>query len=387
MISSILCPSCRRGAGVPAPSTRLGVALALVLAGCGSGTETEAPRIRMTDEGVVELTPQEIGVAEIEWASVQVSRLSETVTVPGSVLPPDTAQAAIGSIVDGRVVRVHVVAGDRVGAGDALIEVHSHEVSDAIASLESARADWEFADAAAGRAERLHEVGAISLEELQRRRTTLRATRTEVDRAREMLEHLHPSETGNATAVAPREGVVFSVDAKPGQAVLSGDPLLVVGATDPLWVVAWVPEGTAAALDVGDEVEVRFGALDNAPSRARVVRYGQFVNPGTRAVEARLELIDPPETVRPGTFATVDVPTGLPFDGVDLPQDAAVRVAGEDVVFIVEGDGRFRPVAVDLRPLGEGRVAATGIPATAQVVIRGAYVLKSVLESGAEGEA
>lgn len=375
------------GAKAPALPALIVVTLGLLLTGCGGASETDAPTTRTTDTGAVVLTPQEIRVAQIEWAPVGETRLSETVTVPGSVSPPDTAVAAIGSIVDGRVVRVHVVAGDRVRAGDALVEIHSHEVSDAVAGAEAARAALEFAEASATRAERLHEVGAISLEELQMRRTTLRSARAETGRAREMLEHLHPSDAGNATAIAPRDGVVFSVDARSGQAVLPGDPLLVVGATDPLWVVAWVPESTLAALDVGDEVEVRFGALGGDPTRARVVRYGQFVNPDTRAVEARFELIDPPTAVRPGSFATVDVTTGAPFEGVDLPQDAAVRIAGEDVVFVLEGEGRFRPVTVDVRPLHEGRVAVTGIPPGAEVVIRGAYVLKSVLEGGDEGGA
>ena len=39
-------------------------------------------------------------------------------------------------------------------------------------------------------------------------------------RAREMVEHLHPTAEGNASAVAPVAGTVFSVEVATGEVVL-----------------------------------------------------------------------------------------------------------------------------------------------------------------------
>ena len=93
-----------------------------------------------------------------------------------------------------------------------------------------------------------------------------------------MVEHLEPSPDGNATAVAPRGGTVFTVDARMGQAVLPGTPLVTMGRTDILWVTAFVPERTASTLVAGDDVRVRFEGLGVSVA-AHLVRAANFVDP------------------------------------------------------------------------------------------------------------
>ena len=163
----------------------------------------------------------------------------------------------------------------------------------------------------------------MALEEVERRAAELESARAEVRRAEEMLEHLVPSANGNVTAAAPRAGTVFEVQARMGQAVLPGTPLVTMGRTDVLWVTAFVPEQTASSLDAGDTVHVRFGAPD-VEVRAHLVRAGNFVDPSNRSVEMRFELERVPPGVRAGAFAVVRVATADSFEGVELDERAAV---------------------------------------------------------------
>ena len=335
-------------------------------------------------DGLIHLTEAQVATAALRWEAVTPGPLQETVRVPGSVNPPDTAQATVGSIVEGRVVRVRVLPGDRVRAGQSLVEIHSHELADAQAALTRAEAQLEYHQEAAQRAERLHDAGAISLEELQRRRAELRGAEAEQSRALEMVEHLYPTPEGNTSAIAPQNGTVFAVTARPGQAVVPGTPLLHLGSTDVLWVTAFVPEGTSAFLQAGDVVEVGFQAPAGLTAEARLVRVGQFVDPTNRSVEMRFELIDPPAAIRPGAFATVEMTTTASFLGVELPEAAAVRMGADDVVFVALGGGRFEPRAVTMRSLRPGFVAVEGLEAGVQVVVEGAYFLKSAAEVGGE---
>lgn len=354
------------------------------LSGCGDAEAPPESSPPSTD-GVVRLTEAQVEAAGLRWEAVHPGPLQQTVRVPGSVNPPDTSQATVGSIVEGRVVRVRVLPGDEVRAGQPLIEIHTHELSDAQADLTRAEAELEYESEAAQRAERLHEAGAISLEELQRRRAGLRGAEAEVSRALEMVEHLHPTPAGNTSAVAPQDGTIFAVTARTGQAVVPGTPLLQMGSTDVLWVTAFVPEGTSAHLEAGDVVDVDFQAPVDVTVRARLVRVGRYVDPANRSVEMRFELLDPPAGVRPGSFATVEVTTTAPFTGVELPEAAAVRMAGGDFVFVALGEGAFEARPVTVRPLQTGLVAVEGIDADALVVIDGAYFLKSAAEAGGEG--
>lgn len=359
---------------------------AATLVACG-GDAPEPERPAQIAGDVVTLTPAQVEAAGISASVFTTGEQRQMVRVPAVVASPDTSQALVGSLVEGRVERVAVLPGDRVRRGDLLVEIHSHELFDAEAELATAEAALTYEEASAARAMRLHEAGAISLEELQRRTASLSAARAEVARATEMVEHLYPTPSGNASSVAPRDGVVFDIRTRTGAVVLPGTPLVLVGSTADLWVTAYVPEGTATAMEIGDEVEVTFPALPGSSSPARLVQQGQYVDPANRSVDSRFQILDPPPGLRPGAFATVEVSTAANFRGAQLPEAAAVRLGGTDAVFLEEGEGRFRILPVTATPLEPGIVVVEGIPDGARVVVSGAYFLKSVVETAGAGEA
>jgi HlyD family secretion protein len=83
------------------------------------------------------------GVA-VDVISVQAQSLVQTVIATGRVMSP--ARVDIGSVITGRVARVLVEEGDRVEAGQILIELESNEVGLATATETLAQAkatlDW-----------------------------------------------------------------------------------------------------------------------------------------------------------------------------------------------------------------------------------------------------
>jgi multidrug efflux pump subunit AcrA (membrane-fusion protein) len=110
------------------------------------------------------------------------------------------------------------------------------------------------------------------------------------------------------------------------------------------------------------------------------------VNPDNRSVEMRFEILDPSPAIRVGSFATVLVNTTSTVQGVELPEAAVVRIGEGDAVFVSLGGGRFEPRMVSALPLGDGRLAVEGLDAGTEVVIEGAYFLKSALEGEDEEE-
>jgi len=364
--------------------------LLVLLTACGADVAEQAVPDTPPD-GIVQLSEAQVRSAGIVTAVVDQQVIQQQARVPGSVQPPDTAQAMVGSFVEGRVVRVLVLPGDVVRAGQPLVEIHTHELADAQRDLRAAEAELRYHSNALQRSEELLEAGAVSLEEVERRRADYEAANAEVLRAEEIVEHLNPSPDGESTVVAPRSGTIFVVDVHLGQAVLPGTPLIEMGSTDVLWVTAFVPEHTATSLMIGDRVAVRFAAPE-AEVDARLVTIGNFVDPDNRSVEVRFELLTIPAGVRSGSFAVVDVTTSEAFDGVELDEDAAVRIADEDVVFIVSGPGRYEALTVTAVATRDGKVAVQGVPEGAEIVIEGAYFLKAAMElaaisvEGDEGE-
>lgn len=360
-------------------------ALGILVVGACEAEPPPAEAAPETPGDVVVLSSEQVAATEITTTTVSLGPVQASTRVPGTVGSPDTARASVGSIVEGRVVRVHVLPGDRVAAGEPVVEIHSHEVSDAQRDLTAAQARMTYQDNALARGQRLYEAGAISMEEWERRQADHEEARAEVLRAREMLEHLHATPTGESAAEAPRAGTVFQVHVSPGEAVLPGTPLVELGSTDVLWVTAFVPEMTAAMLATGDRVEVRFRSRPGEVVWARLVRMSEWIDPSNRSVEARFELESIPNGIRPGSFATVDVSAESELPGVELPEEAVVRFGEGNAVFVVEAPGRYRRVDVEARPVREGRVAVTGVAEGTEVVVDGAYFLKAALELVPEG--
>lgn len=366
---------------MPARRTGLGLwFVPLLFAACQDGTPPPEALPEAID-GRLRLTEEQSRAAAIVTTTGAPRTLSQVIRVPGSVGSPDTAQIVLGSIVEGRVVRVQVVAGDRVRRGQRLVEIHTHELADAQAQLTASAAEAAFEAEALQRAEKLYEAGAIALQELQRRRTDDESARAELARAEEMVAHLYPTPGGNSAIVAPRAGMVFSVEARTGQAVVPGTPMVEMGSTDVLWVTAFVPENASSALAPGDSVAVEFRSSPGAAAVGRLVRSGAIVDPANRSVEMRFELQSIPQGVRGGSFATVAINVERAFEGLELAEEAAVRMGSEDVVFVEDAPRVYRAVAVQVTSLSPGRVAVQGVPDGARVVVEGAYFLKSAMDA------
>jgi RND family efflux transporter MFP subunit len=334
----------------------------------------------------VVLSQEQIASAGVVAELARSESVSAIFEVPAMLASPDTASATIGSVVEGRVASIAVLPGDAVSEGQELMRVHSHELTDAVRDLRATEARLIYASAAAQRSEALLAAGAVSREEVERRTSDRAALEADLTRGLEWVEHLSPSEDGLVVVRAPRSGSVFSVLVTTGQAVLPGEPLVAIGRTDVLWATGWVPETQSVRLAAGDPIQLTIPALPGLRIPARVVQVGAAVDPDRRAVEVRAELSGVPDGVRPGSFATMLLPSGPGSRQVVLPSSAVQRTAGGEVVFVEERPGVYRAVSVSAVPLDESRVGVTGVPDGARVVVSGAYALRSVLDGNAAQE-
>lgn len=360
------------------------LALAWTMTACAG--EDSRQEITELPDGTVTLSDEQRAAAGVRVEVVHSSDFRVPVVLPAELGPPDTAVARLGSIVEGRVERVVVVPGDRVREGQALAFIHSHELADATRDLASAVADLEYAQAAFDRSATLLDAGAVSAEEVDRRRAALERARAEHTRSREMVAHLDPSPDGDVTVRAPRAGQVLAVFVEPSAAVVPGEPLLEVGAIDHLWATAYLSEHHAARLDPEGDALVTVGALPGDTVQGRIVRVGGRVDAGTRTVEVRIDIPSPPPGARPGMYATVVLPDFDTSTAIRLPADAIQFVDGRDVVFTEEEPGVFRPMPVSVSPLGEGWIAVGGVEAGTPVVVSGAPFVRAALDQVDVGE-
>jgi len=336
-----------------------------------------------------------------EWNGPARLALDPTVTQP------------LGSIVEGRVMRVLAQPGERVRAGQALVTLHSHEMLDALSARASAQAaliraenEARLAESAAARAERLFAGKALSQAELEWARAAavnaeaLRfAALAESDRADEMVAHLTgdgPVPEGvSAHEVlirSPMDGLVISRDVQPGQVVVVGAPLLTVSGATRLQLVLNLPEGALSTVTPGAEVLFSVQAYAGREWAATVTRVAPSIDRATRTVEVWADVNDPTDELRPEMFAAASVRGAAEGSALTVPAAAIQAMDGDTVLVVVEqrGEGvhvRAVPVRIGRRTARVAEVLS-GVEEGAGIVVEGAAIARAEIlrrrEAGSE---
>ncbi|MCW5636290.1 MAG: efflux RND transporter periplasmic adaptor subunit [Rubrivivax sp.] len=163
-------------------------------------------------------------------------------------------QTTIAAQVAGAVVRLSVKAGDRVAAGQVLVQIDARaaaQVAEAgAAQVRAARAALDVAGKELERQRQLHAERFISAAALDRAEAEFRAAQAQAA-AQVAQADAAVTQTGWYTVRAPYAGVVSEVPVMLGDMALPGRPLLTLYDPQALRVSAAVPQSVAARVAAG----------------------------------------------------------------------------------------------------------------------------------------
>ncbi len=390
----------------PSASRALAPILLVILAmGCGEGDAAPTPAdssLATAPTNSALLSAESVRIAGFTTAPVTREAWREVWRVPGRLTLDAAATEPIGSIVEGRVVKVYAMPGDRVRRGQVLVAIHSHEMMDARAALARAHASQTRADAnlgvaasAAERGDRLFALKAVSAAELERlkaSRTDAEAARdeaaAELRRAQEFLDHLlgdGPLPAGYdehwVLVRSTIDGLVVSREVQPGNVVLVGAPLLTVSRTTALTLVLQLPDAAASAARSGDGVHFTVPAAPGVSFAARVTRVFPAMDTLTRTVEVQAAVQDPRGVLKPEMFVEAEL-TGAPAGAtLSVPSEAIQGFEGDTVV--ITGTPQDNGMQLTAVPVRVGRRSLTrteilsGVDSGSAVVVTGAAVAKA----------
>jgi len=379
------------------------LAATTLAAGCTSaGVEGTGDTAVAARADTALLSPESVAIAGFTTAPVTREVWRDTWKAPARLTLDVASTEPIGSIVEGRVVRVYAMPGDRVREGEVLVAIHSHEMMDARSGLARARAEVtraetgaRIATSAAERGERLYTLKAIALAELERLRgaaadaAALRdGAAAELVRAEGMLEHLlgegaMPEEYDPHWVLirAPLSGLVTSRSVQPGNVVLMGAPLLTVSRTSALTLVLQLPEAATGAARVGAPVQFAVHALPGQTFEARVERVFPAVDTVTRTLEVHARVGDHRGLLRAEMFADAEL-WGASAGRTSVVPSAAVQSFEGDTV-VISARPLEAGLVLEAVPVRVGRRTAarteivSGIDSGTVVVVGGAAVAKA----------
>jgi Cu(I)/Ag(I) efflux system membrane fusion protein len=180
------------------------------------------------------------------------------------------------------------------------------------------------------------------------------------------------------TLTAPISGVVVELMSREGMTVMAGATLFRINGLATVWANAEVPESQAGLLRPGAKVQATSPAVPGMKFEGRVQAILPEVNPVTRTLKARMELVNPGERLAPGMFVTMQFADPRPQKSLLVPSDAVIQTGKRSLVMVAEDNGRFRPVEVEAGIESGGKTEIKrGLQAGQRVVVSSQFLIDS----------
>jgi RND family efflux transporter MFP subunit len=322
----------------------------------------------------------------------QTQNLSQRVSANGTVAA--WQEASIGAEIGGlRLTEVRVNVGDQVKAGQVLAVFAADnvlaEISQAKAAMNEAKAVAAEAQANADRARALQPSGVISAQQFNQSLTAEATAKARVESAQALMA-VHELRLRQTQVKAPDSGVISSRSASVGAVVGLGTELFRQIRGNRLEWRADMVSSELFQIKAGQKVNIQAAAGGTVTGTVRMV--APTVDGQNRTGTVYVDL--PPNamlSLKPGMYARGDFEFGSSSAAL-VPQQSVVIRDGFSQIFVVQADQRVKLFKVNLgRRQGEWLEVISGLPAEANVVVRGAGFLtagdlvKVVAETPATG--
>jgi HlyD family secretion protein len=270
----------------------------------------------------------------------------------------------------GRIVAIYVEAGDHVKKGQLLAKLDDSvlipQVNRLAASLEQARAQAALSAAEYRRAQAVAPAGALSAEDVEKRRATQVTDEATVKVAAAQLAE-YEARMNRTRVVSPVDGTVLTRKAEVGQiANPGGDALFRIASGGEVEMRGQIAEQDLAVLKTGQAALVYITGLSRS-FEGRVRLLGAVIDPTTRLGEIRIAL-KPDPALRPGAFARGSVIVDKAERPV-LPQTAVMSDGQGAYVYIVNDKNHVERRAVIVADtIDAGVVVSAGLTGNERVV-------------------
>lgn len=312
-------------------------------------------RSRTPDPGLAALASRQ-SIPLVSVASPGVTSVTSTVTFTGTIAARYDMPIGIEGDA-GRIVAVYVEAGDHVRRGQLLAKIDESvwqpQVNRLAASLEQARAQAALSAAEYRRAEAVASAGALSAEDIEKRRAAAVTDAASVKVAAAMLAEAQ-ARLHRTLVLAPTDGMVLTRKAEVGQtASPGGEALFRLASGNEIEMRGQVAEQDMASLSVGQPALVHLVGVAQ-PFEGHVRLLGAVIDPQTRLGDIRVAL-KPHAALRPGAFAQGSVAINTTKHPI-LPQTAVLSDARGAYVYLINGNNR-----VERRDVKVGGTVPAGI--------------------------
>jgi membrane fusion protein, copper/silver efflux system len=377
------------------------------------------------NEFSVKIEPAQRRLANIQTAKVESSTLQASLQSVGAIAIDESRQATIAAYIDGRLERLFAdYTGVDIAKGDHLAVIYSPQLYGAQVEYVEARR----ASGAAGGLPAVRQAQEALAANTRQRLREFGMTDVQITE----LESTGKAQS-RLTIYAPQGGTVVEKLAVEGNYVKSGDPIYRIAELSTVWLMLKLFPEDASRIRFGQRVEAVVQSLPGERLIGRVAFIEPMVDPKTRSVGVRVELLNEHGRLRPGDYATASVtlpisPQGKVYDadlagkwispmhpqiireksgqcpicGMELvptskygftnepipqpeslhvPRPAVLLAGGNSVVYVESKPGEFEIRPVTIGPILRDKIVILeGLKAGEQVATAGNFLIDSQMQ-------
>ncbi len=330
----------------------------------------EQPADAQPPANAIQVPEQQQHLIGVRYGVPEWTEGGDSIRVAGRVMPDETRLTRVQARTDGWITDVSTdFVGKFVTKGQQMLTLYSPELLNA---------QQEYLLALKAKSVMQHSsmpessVNSEAMAEAAKRRLLLlnlnEAQLAEVERTQRPIQ--------SVVFLAPATGYVMARNAFPGQRVTPETELFTLLDLNGVWVVADVFEADAQKVRVGQSAKV--GIAGSSESLfARVTFIQPQVDPATRTVKVRLELLNPKLQLKPDMWVDVAIDLGG-GRRLTVPADAVLDAGTTKTIFVDHGNGYFEPRAVETGTRFADRVEILkGLKPGERIVTSGTFLLNS----------
>jgi membrane fusion protein (multidrug efflux system) len=308
---------------------------------------------------------QEEAPTGVDATVLRPGSVTEQIRTTGTLRADESVE--LTAEASGKITAIQFEEGERVQAGDLLVQINDAELQAERRRLEHR---LQLASDRAERQKRLLAEGGVSQEEYD-------ATVNEVEVLRAELEGVE-AQIAKTEIRAPFSGVVGLRSVSEGAYVSPETQITTLKRLDPIKVDFSVSEQYTARMSAGQPISFTVRGVEQ-PVSGEVYATNVEVDSDTRTLRVRARADNPDRLLRPGMFADVTVSLGTIEDAVVVPSFAVLPTLDGQRVFVVE-DGTAQPRNVTLGVRTDSTVQVTeGLSLRDTVITSGIQELRSGL--------
>jgi RND family efflux transporter MFP subunit len=312
---------------------------AFVICGCGQKSEANAAGPATGPTPVQVQTVKSVTIPDTtEYLSVMKSRHS----------------ANINPQVEGQITKIFVKSGDRVRAGQALLQIDPLKQQATVSSQEAARAAQEasvqLAKISYERAKRLIEAGVISKAEFDSAQSNYDAAVAQLKSLDEQVNQQRV-ELRYYSVSAPMDGIVGDVPVRVGDRVAVSTLLTTVDEPGALEAYIYVPVDRSRSLKMGLPVKL-LSEKGELLATTTITFVSPQVDQETQTVLAKAAVPNPQSKLRISQQVRVQVTWGA-REGATIPFLNVTRINGQYFAFVAESADKGTVARQKLVRIGE----------------------------------